>query len=342
MRKSRLVLAPAVMLAASALVLSGCAAADEPTTDAGSTTDSTEEAVEAYEVYALLPQGSDQAYGTFYVPAMEAAAAELGINLTITNSQYDGDKQASECEIAVAAKPDGIILWPAVGDAVRPCLEAAEAAGIPVTVTNSDLFDDDKALSRGYSGPDTYGQGVSSAEIMCGLVGDAEVSIIQLNGAPGNATAIDRDNGFTDTIAANCPNVTILQEESTDWTKATAQQVASEMITAQGLENIDGIYAADDSIAAGAIAALESRGVVAADYFITSIGNTFLGNPLVLDGSLDGTVFQSSSWDGDNATRLMYSVLTGEIAKGDRKVLFMPSVKVTIDNAADADVAPEW
>jgi ribose transport system substrate-binding protein len=331
------------MLAAAALVLSGCAAAEEETTtDAGSTTDSTEEVAETYEVYALLPQGSDQAYGTFYVPAMEAAAAELGINLTITNSQYDGDKQASECEIAVAAKPDGIILWPAVGDAVRPCLEAAEAAGIPVTVTNSDLFDADKALSRGYSGPDTYGQGVSSAEIMCGLVGDAEVSIIQLNGAPGNATAIDRDNGFTDTIAANCPNVTILQEESTDWTKATAQQVASEMITAQGIDNIDGIYAADDSIAAGAIAALVSRGVVAADYFITSIGNTFLGNPLVLDGSLDGTVFQSSSWDGDNATRLMHDVLTGVIAKGDRKVLFMPSVKVTIDNASDADVAPEW
>lgn len=343
MRKSRLVLAPAVMLAVSALVLSGCAAAEEETTtDAGSTTDATEEAMEAYEVYALLPQGSDQAYGTFYVPAMEAAAAELGINLTITNSQYDGDKQANECEIAVAAQPDGIILWPAVGDAVRPCLEAAKAAGIPVTVTNSDLFDDDKALSRGYSGPDTYGQGVSSAEIMCGLVGDAEVSIIQLNGAAGNSTAIDRDNGFTDTIAANCPNVTILQEESTDWTKATAQQVASEMITAQGLENIDGIYAADDSIAAGAIAALESRGVVAADYFITSIGNTFLGNPLVIAGSLDGTVFQSSSWDGENATRLMYAVLTGEIAEGDREVKFMPSVKVTADNAADADVAPEW
>jgi hypothetical protein len=35
-------------------------------------------------------------------------------------------------------------------------------------------------------------------------------------------------------------------------------------------------------------------------------------------------------------------VLTGVIAKGDRKVLFMPSVKVTAGNAADADVAPEW
>lgn len=344
MRKSRLVLAPAALLSAAALVLTGCATeAEEPASNGSSTETATETETEAetFNVYALLPQGTDQAYGTTYLPPMEAAAAELGISLTITNSQYDADKQASECEIAVAAKPDGIILWPAVGDAVRPCLEAAAAAGIPVTVTNSDLFDADKELSAGFSGPDTYGQGVASAEIMCEIVGDAEVSIIQLNGSIGNSTAIDRDNGFTDTVAANCPNVTILDEQNTDWTKATAQQVASEMITAQGLENIDGIYAADDSIAAGAIAALEARGVDAADYFITGIGNTFMGNPLVAEGKLDGTVFQSSSWDGGNAVRLMHSVLTGA-AGPDRELLLMPSVKVTLDNATDPSVAPEW
>lgn len=344
MRKSRLVLAPAALLSAAALVLTGCATEAEEPASSGTSTEAdsdTDAAAETFNVYALLPQGTDQAYGTTYLPAMEAAAAELGISLTITNSQYDADKQASECEIAVAARPDGIILWPAVGDAVRPCLEAAAAAGIPMTITNSDLFDADKALSAGFSGPDTYGQGVASAEIMCDIVGGAEVSIIQLNGSIGNSTAIDRDNGFTDTVAANCPNVTILDEQNTDWTKATAQQVASEMITAQGLENIDGIYAADDSIAAGAIAALEARGVDAADYFITGIGNTFMGNPLVAEGKLDGTVFQSSSWDGGNAVRLIHSVLTGA-ADAERQLLLMPSVKVTLDNATDPSVAPEW
>ncbi len=79
---------------------------------------------ETFEVYALLPQGNDQPYGTTYLPPMQATADELGLNLTITNSQYDADKQASECEVAIAAEPDGIILWPAVADTVRPCLEA--------------------------------------------------------------------------------------------------------------------------------------------------------------------------------------------------------------------------
>lgn len=346
MRKSRLSLAGA-MLAASALTLAACASGgDAPATggtDSGDTTtgESTGGGT-TYTVYALLPQGNDQPYGTTYLPPMQAKAAELGIELIITNSEYDADKQASECEVAVAAQPDGIILWPAVGDTVRPCLEAANNAGIPVWVTNSDLFDEDKPLSRGYSGPDTYGQGVASAEMMCEFADGAEIGIIQINGLTGNSTAIDRRNGFVDTIEANCPNVSILAEQPGNWNADDSQIAASEMLTAVGIENVGGIYAADDTMVFGAIDALKARGLDPADFIITSIGNTFLGNPLVVAGELDGTVFQSSSWDGGNAVVGIHKVLTGEIPEGDRQTLFMPSVKVTAANATDPSVAPEW
>lgn len=344
MRKSRLVLAPAALIAASALVLTGCAAEETPA-DSGSTdssSDAGDAADETLEVYALLPQGNDQPYGTTYLPPMIAKAAELGINLTITNSEYDADKQASECEVAVAAQPDGIILWPAVGDTVRPCLEAANAAGIPVWISNSDLFDEDKALSAGYSGPDTYGQGVASAEIMCELADGMDIGIVQINGLTGNSTAINRDDGFTDTIAANCPNVTILAEQPGNWNKDDSQIAASELLTSVGIENVQGIYAADDTMVAGAIDALKARGETVTDFYITSIGNTFLGNPLVVAGELDGTVFQSSSWDGENAVVGIHRAMTGLIPEGEREVLFMPDAKVTAANATDPAVAPEW
>jgi ribose transport system substrate-binding protein len=346
MRKSRLTLAGGI-LAASALTLAACASGADTTpaggddtgdTTAGETTDGGT----TYTVYALLPQGNDQPYGTTYLPPMQAKAAELGIELIITNSEYDADKQASECEVAVAAQPDGIILWPAVGDTVRPCLEAANNAGIPVWITNSDLFDEDKPLSRGYSGPDTYGQGVASAEMMCEFADGAEVGIIQINGLTGNSTAIDRRNGFVDTIEANCPNVTILAEQPGNWNKDDSQIAASEMLTAVGIENVGGIYAADDTMVAGAIDALKARGLNPADFLITSIGNTFLGNPLVVSGELGGTVFQSSSWDGENSVVGIYRVLTGDIPEGDRVTLFMPDVKVTAANATDPAVSPEW
>jgi ribose transport system substrate-binding protein len=334
MRNTRITFSAIGLVAAAGLVLSGCAAADS--SDGGS--DATGD--ETFEVYALLPQGTDQPYGTTYLPPMQALADELGINLTITNSQYDADQQASECEVAVAAQPDLIILWPAVGDTVRPCLAAANAAGIPVTVTNSDVNPEDQDLTEAYSGPDTYGQGVSSAEIMCELVGDEEVGILVVNGLTGNSTAINRNAGFVDTIEANCPNVTILAEQPGNWNKDDSQIAVSEMLTAVGPENVQGIYAADDTMVAGAIDALKARGIDPASLYITSIGNTFLGNPLVVSGELDGTVFQSSSWDGENAVRVAYDVLTGNTPSP--RELFMPSVKVTADNADDPSVAPEW
>ena len=316
------------LLAVFTLVLAACASDDA---DGGD---------ETFDVYALLPQGNDQPYGTTYLPPFEAKAEELGLNLTITNSQYDADKQARECEVAVAAEPDLIILWPAVGDTVRPCLEAAADAGIPVTVTNSDLNPEDQSLSAAYSGPDTYGQGVASAEIFCDLADGADVGIIMVNGLTGNSTAIDRENGFEDTINDQCPNVTILARQPGNWNKDESQIAASEMITAVGAENIGGVYAADDTMVAGVIDALKAQDIDPASLIVTSIGNTFLGNPLVISGEVDGTVFQSSSWDGENAAVTAHEVLTTN--PSERIVKFMPSVKVTADNAEDDSVAPEW
>jgi ribose transport system substrate-binding protein len=326
MRTSRIV-AGAAFVVAIGMVGAGCA------NDAGSSGGST------ISVFALLPQGTDQPYGTSYLPAMKKQAAEDDIELTITNSQYDASRQAINCQVAVAAEPDAIILWPAVNVTVRPCLVAAEAANIPVTITNSDVNPEDQPLTWGFSGPDTYGQGAASAEMMCDLTAGKPTSIIVVNGLTGNSTAINRRNGFKDTIEEKCPNVEIVAEQPGEWNKDDAQTVTSEMLTSVGANNVDGIFAADDTMVAGAIAALKARGIDPKPLHITSIGNTKLGNPLVQSGELDGTIFQSSSWDGQHAVILANSVITSET---DAEDLLMPSVKVTKKNADDPAYAPEW
>ncbi len=290
-------------------------------------------------MWALLPQGTDQPYGTTYLPPFEETAEKLGLDVTVTNSQYDSDTQASDCEVAVAARPELIILWPAVTSTVRPCLVRAKEAGIPVTITNSDVLPEDKNLTAGYSGPDTYGQGAASASIMCGLADGKPTNILVVNGLTGNYTAINRRQGFVETIAKDCPNVTIAAEQPGDWSKGTSQTVTSEMLTAVGAENVQGIFAADDTMVAGAIDALKAQGIDPKPLFITSIGNTKLGNPLVKSGELDGTVFQSSVWDGRNAAVVADEVLKNGPMTED---LFMPSVIVTKDNVDSPDVTPEW
>lgn len=327
MRSTRTAAVALALSAAVAALTAGCGAGDGSAAAGGK------------KVYALLPQGNDQPYGTEYLKAMKAEAKKDGIDLTITNSQYDADKQASDCQVAVAAKPALIILWPAVADTVRPCLERAKAANIPVTVTNSDVKEEDKPLTAGYSGPDTYGQGAASAEIMCELADGKPTNILEIEGLTGNTTAINRKAGFEETVAKKCPNVKILASQPGDWNKDDSQTVTSEMLTAAGAKNVDGIYAADDTMVAGAIDALKARGIDPEPLLITSIGNTKLGNPLVENGELDGTVFQSSAWDGEHAVVLANDVLSGKKIDGDQ---FMPSVKVTAENATDPSVAPNW
>lgn len=349
MRKKRLLLVPSALFAASALVLAGCSAGDTPT-DPG--TDVSEAAGsggtgegEGYLVYALLPQGSDSPYGTAYVPALQAKAAELGIELVVTNSEYDGDRQASECEVAVAAQPDGIILWPSIADSIRPCLEAANAAGIPVWNSNADVNPEDQDLTFGYSGPNDYEMAAESARIMCGLADGDDIGVIVVNGTTGNSVAGFRNAGFVETLAAECPNVQVRAEQPGNWSAQESQIAVSEMITSVGIENVKGFYGADDTMAVGAIDALEARGSDPTDFFIVGLGHTFLGNEALLAGKLDGTVFQSSAWDGENAVVGIYRAITGQTTLGrddEGSVLYMPTPTVTAENVNDPAVAPTY
>jgi ABC-type phosphate transport system substrate-binding protein len=92
------------LVVVGALILAACGGDDDSADDGDTATTAarTETTVAGsedtpFEVFALLPQGNDQPYGTTYLPPFEAKAAELGLNVTITNSQNDADKQASEC-----------------------------------------------------------------------------------------------------------------------------------------------------------------------------------------------------------------------------------------------------
>ena len=348
MRKSRLVLAPAAMLAASALVLTGCAAEEEAATDSGSSDASSESSSDAGDdgllVYALLPQGNNSPYGTAYVPALEAKAAELGIEVVVTNSEYDGDKQASECEVAVAAQPDGIILWPSIADSIRPCLEAANAAGIPIWNSNADVNPEDRALTHGYSGPNDYDMAAASARIMCDLADGEEIGVALLNGTAGNSVAAFRKAGYVETLEAECPNVTVVADQPGNWSKEESQIAMSEMLSANEGQ-IQGCYGADDTMAVGCIAAVEARGLDAEAFFVTGLGHTFLGNEALLAGTLDGTVFQSSAWDGENAVVGIYRAITGDTQLGrddEGSVLYMPTPVVTSENVDDPEVAPTY
>ena len=71
--------------------------------------------------------------------ALETQAQALGYSLENTNATMDANKQIDQMNEVIAKKPGAIILLPVEANALKPSVEKANEAGVPVIITNRDL-----------------------------------------------------------------------------------------------------------------------------------------------------------------------------------------------------------
>jgi len=70
---------------------------------------------------------------------IEAQGQALGFDVETTNANMDANKQIDQMNEVIAKKPGAIILLPVEANALTPAVEKANAAGIPVLITNRDI-----------------------------------------------------------------------------------------------------------------------------------------------------------------------------------------------------------
>ena len=114
-------------------------------------------------------------------------ALEAGIRSTVEadghelisyDPQGDVTTQISQIEDLIAQDVDLIFLNPADWEGVRPALEAAEKAGIPIIVVDTPVYDADKVLSTVWS--DNYKAGQLCAEDLMAKVDSGNIIILDL------------------------------------------------------------------------------------------------------------------------------------------------------------------
>jgi ribose transport system substrate-binding protein len=147
----------------------------------------------------------------FWVPAFEGmklAADQLGVEAVYQGTElYDAQAQATVLEQVIATNPTCIVTTAQQPEALRPYIDKAMDAGIPVV-----QFDSDSPQSKRLSflATDNYNAGAAAARIMCELTGgQGSAGIIT---TPGQLNLDQRSQGFSDTIAAECPGMTTLGE----------------------------------------------------------------------------------------------------------------------------------
>lgn len=208
----------------------------------------------------VIPKGTTHVHWQAVHAGAKQAADDLG-NVEIVwlgpTKEDDRAAQIALVEQAIAAKVDGIVLAPLDSQALVRPVEDAVAAGIPVVIIDSGLESDRPAS---YVATDNYHGGVLAAERLAELL-HGQGKIILLRYAPNSDATVQREKGFTDTIAKH-PGITYLSENRyAGATADTAQQEAQRLVL-QFQGQVDGVFCPNESSTAGMLRALRDAGLV--------------------------------------------------------------------------------
>jgi ABC-type sugar transport system substrate-binding protein len=247
---------------------------------------------------------------------------ELGWTLIATDANEDTAKQLADLDSIIAQQPDIIIFPPRESQALAPKVLEIKEAGIPVILIDRDVDHEIAKPGEDYVtfiGSDFVDQGRRAAEWLAQATGGT-AKIIELEGTTGADPAIDRKKGFDDYIAGTFkgtptaegafPGMEIIASQTGNFTRDEGRQVMETLLQAH--PDVTAVYAHNDEMAIGAIAALEAAGrTPGEDVILVSIDGENAALDAIVEGKLGASV-ESSPFFGPIAYETMMKFVNGE------------------------------
>jgi ribose transport system substrate-binding protein len=222
--------------------------------------------------------------------SMRAEAQKRGWQLVYTDAASSAAKQVADVDSMIAQGVDLIFLAPREEKPLVPAVMKAKRAGIPVILLDRKVDEGVAKPGRDYVtfiGSDFVEEGRRAAEWLVKATG-GNARIIQLEGTVGSSPANDRRKGFEEVIAKN-PGMKVVASQSGDFVRDKGRQVTETLLQAH--PDATAIYAHNDEMVIGAIAALEAAGKrPGQDIQLVSIDGTRDALQAIVDGKLGATV----------------------------------------------------
>jgi D-xylose transport system substrate-binding protein len=312
--------------------LSACGANDD-TSDGG-------DGGTAKTIALLLPESETTRYEAYDRPLFEAKVKELCADCTIDyyNADKDEAKQAQQVDTAINKGATVIVLDPVNGAGAGGMVQAAQAGGAKVIAYDRFIAEADY-----YTSFDNATVGKFQAQALDDAMGD-KGKIIMLNGAPSDPNAAQFKAGAHGVIDGSGLDV-IAEYDNPDWSAENAQKYTNDQINKFGAENIQGVYAANDQQAGGAIAALTGAGVKAdALPPVTGQDAETAALQRIIAGEQTMTIYKPYSPEAEGAAALAVKLANGETPSDTTDFEGVPSyildpVVLTKDNIATTIVA---
>ncbi|WP_284946009.1 ABC transporter substrate-binding protein [Acidisoma cladoniae] len=209
----------------------------------------------------------DSEFWNRYIAFTKTGAEQLGANLIVLNADNKPDNMLQFTQDLISRHVDGIIsvgYWSSAPATIR----FAQRANIPVVITDSypefAPLSDKHENYIAFVGPSDKDAGYHMGKaLLAGLTpgADGKKVIGVVNGTPGTSVAIDRRKGLAQAIAEEgADKVTIAGEVEGNFVRDQAQSAFEALY--QGHPEIKGVFASNDPMAMGVIAALERTGKV--------------------------------------------------------------------------------
>jgi D-xylose transport system substrate-binding protein len=296
------------------------------------------------KIALLLPETKNARYETQDKPLFTKKVKELcdGCTVIYSNANQDAAKQQQQAEAALTQGANVLVLDPVDAASAVSIVKAAKAKDVPV-ISYDRLIDSPDI--KYYISFDNEKVGQLQATSLKDKMGD-KGTIVMINGAPTDNNAKLFKKGAHSVFDKS--NIKIGKEYDTpDWSPDKAQDEMQQAITALGKTGFQGVYAANDGTAGGAIAAMKSSGVDPSTRPTTGQDAEVAGIQRILAGTQYMTIYKAIKPQANDAAQLAValgngetpdaSLITGKTDAGGTQVdsIILDPVVVTKDNVND-------
>jgi D-xylose transport system substrate-binding protein len=303
------------------------------------------------KIALLLPETKTARYESQDRPLFQKKVKELCSDCEIlySNADQDASKQQQQAEAAITNGAKVLVLDPVDSASASGIVNRAKQSKIPVISYDRLITDADVDY---YISFDNEQVGKLQANSLVGELkkkGKGSGTIFMINGAPTDNNAKLFKKGAHSVLDSS--GLKIAKEYDTpDWSPDKAQTEAQQAITAIGKNGFDGVYAANDGTAGGAIAAMKGAGIDPSTRPITGQDAELAAIQRILVGQQFMTVYKAIKPEAEDAAQLAVALAKGEdppgglvngkTDNGQKQVdsVLLKPVAVTADNVNDTIV----
>jgi D-xylose transport system substrate-binding protein len=302
----------AAVVAAVALFAAACATNNN---GGGSSSSSSSGSM---KIALLLPELKTTRYEAQDRPLFQAKVKELCSDCQIlySNADQKADLQQNQADAALTNGAKVMVLDPVDSASAASIVAKAKAQNVPVIsydrlITNADV---DYYISF-----DNVAVGRLQARSLVDKLkaeGHGSGTIVMINGAPTDNNAKLFKQGALSVLRSSGFKIG-KQYDTPDWSPDQAQTEMDQAITALGDNGFQGVYAANDGTAGGAIAAMKGAGIDPASRPVTGQDAELAAVQRILSGEQYMTVYKAIKPEAEQAAELAVDLLNGNRSAAD-------------------------